>query len=51
MAKDPVCDMEVDDESAAATAQYRGKTYYFCSTGCKAEFEKTPEKYIGRASS
>jgi YHS domain-containing protein len=28
--------------------EYRGKMYYFCSTECKAEFEKHPEKYAGR---
>jgi len=48
MSKDPVCGMEVDERSAAATAQYQGKTYYFCAAGCKTEFEKSPEKYIGR---
>jgi Cu+-exporting ATPase len=45
MAKDPVCGMEVDEKRAAATAQYQGKTYYFCSPGCKATFEKAPERY------
>lgn len=48
MAKDPVCGMDVEERSAAGTSQYRGKTYYFCSTGCKAAFDKEPEKYIGR---
>jgi len=45
MAKDPVCGMNVDEGKAAATAVYNGKTYYFCSPGCKATFEKTPAKY------
>jgi YHS domain-containing protein len=44
MAKDPVCGMEVDPDRAAATAEYQGETYYFCSPGCKAAFEKEPEK-------
>ncbi|MBI2462321.1 MAG: YHS domain-containing protein [Candidatus Rokubacteria bacterium] len=22
-------------------------TYYFCSAGCKATFEKSPDKYAG----
>ncbi len=47
MAIDPVCGMEVDEKSAAATYKYQGKTYYFCAPGCKAAFEKDPEKYIG----
>ena len=45
MAKDPVCKMDVNEEAAAGKAEYGGKTYYFCSTGCKEEFEKAPEKY------
>lgn len=45
MAKDPVCGMDVDEQQAAATAEYQGKTYYFCSPGCKKAFEKEPQKY------
>lgn len=25
---------------------YKGKTYYFCCSGCKPLFDKNPEKYI-----
>jgi YHS domain-containing protein len=46
MAIDPVCGMQVDEKSAAATYEYQGKTYYFCSPGCKASFAKEPEKYL-----
>jgi len=46
MAKDPVCKMEVDEEKAAATSEYKGVTYYFCCEGCKAAFEKDPGKYV-----
>lgn len=45
MAKDPVCGMQVNEVTAAAAMEYRGKTYYFCSPACKATFEKNPEKY------
>jgi Cu+-exporting ATPase len=45
MAVDPVCKMTVDEASAAATSTYNGKTYYFCSPGCKAEFDRNPGKY------
>jgi Cu+-exporting ATPase len=48
MVKDPVCGMNVDESKAAATAVYRGQTYHFCSQGCKATFEKAPEKYAAR---
>ena len=46
MAKDLVCGMEVDPKTAAATAEYKGQTYYFCAPGCKATFEQDPEKYV-----
>ncbi len=43
--KDPVCGMEIDPEHAAGKTEYQGKTYYFCSSGCKTTFEKDPAKY------
>ncbi|MGE5124182.1 MAG: YHS domain-containing protein [Acidobacteriaceae bacterium] len=46
MEKDPVCGMDVDPETAAGTSTYQGKTYYFCSPGCKRSFDKEPEKYL-----
>jgi len=46
MEKDPVCGMMVDPATAAASYDYRGKTYYFCAVGCKAAFEKNPERYL-----
>lgn len=48
VAKDPVCGMQVHEQSAAAKSDYRGQTYYFCSPACKATFEKNPEKYAGK---
>ena len=47
MAVDPVCGMTVDEKSAAGKSDYQGKSYYFCSPGCKAEFDKNPSKYAG----
>lgn len=44
--KDPVCGMMIDPKTAAGTAQYKGKTYYFCSRDEKAKFEKSPETYV-----
>ncbi|MBI4566255.1 MAG: YHS domain-containing protein [Planctomycetes bacterium] len=54
MAEDPVClvnrdlgclRVRVDEDTPRAT--YKGKTYYFCTRMCKAEFERDPEKYVG----
>jgi Cu+-exporting ATPase len=46
MAIDPVCGMTVDEKKAAATSTYKGTTYYFCSRGCKVQFDKNPEKFL-----
>jgi YHS domain-containing protein len=46
-AKDPVCGMSVKVEGAKYSAAAEGKTYYFCSEGCKTEFLKNPAKYAG----
>lgn len=46
MAQDPVCKMEVDEKKAAAKTEHMGKTYYFCSEGCKKAFEQDPHKYM-----
>jgi len=45
-AEDPVCRMQVRPETAAASAEYRGKTYYFCAPGCKTTFMQNPQKYL-----
>jgi YHS domain-containing protein len=45
---DPICDMIVEKDKAAATAEYQGKTYYFCAPGCKVAFEREPEKYVDK---
>ena len=47
VAIDPVCGMEVRPEEAAATYEYKGKTFYFCALACKEKFEKEPEKFAG----
>jgi xanthine dehydrogenase accessory factor len=46
---DPVCGMPVDPLTSTRTSTYDGQTYWFCSEGCKAEFEKDPERLIARA--
>jgi len=37
--------MEVDEQTAEFKSQYGGQTYYFCSEGCKEQFEARPEQY------
>lgn len=44
--QDPVCGMTVDPHTALHRAQYEGKPYYFCSSGCQSKFVVEPAKYI-----
>jgi YHS domain-containing protein len=48
MARDPVCEMDVEDEASAPTSEYEGQTYYFCCDACKEEFDRSPEEYVDR---
>lgn len=45
MSVDPVCGMKVNESQAAATFEYEGTTYYFCSTVCSEGFAAHPEEY------
>src|SRR6476646_2957772 len=46
LVKDPVCNMDVDPNTAAGSSEYRGKTYHFCSPGCVKRFDADPERYL-----
>ncbi len=43
---DPVCGMTVDPLTSNHKVGHQGHSYWFCSTGCMAEFEKEPERYF-----
>ena len=45
MVIDPMCGMRIDPEDAAATAEYEGTTYYFCSEACHDLFVADPAAY------
>ena len=48
--EDPVCGMMVDPHTTQHRAQYQGKPYYFCSSGCQSKFMAEPAKYVEPAS-
>lgn len=50
MEKDPVCGMLVRPEEAAEQRAIQGKTYYFCSPGCVAKFDRAPQLYVSAGS-
>jgi YHS domain-containing protein len=43
--KDPVCGMQLEEEDAVGSVEYKGHTYHFCSEDCKATFEEDPDDY------
>src|SRR5436190_7718848 len=47
VATDPVCGMKVDTRTAKNSSELDGKTYYFCSAGCKRKFDANPSGYLG----
>ncbi|HXG50807.1 MAG TPA: heavy metal translocating P-type ATPase [candidate division Zixibacteria bacterium] len=46
---DPICNMEVDEETAAGRFDYDGRTYLFCSVHCLEKFKQEPARYTGGA--
>jgi YHS domain-containing protein len=40
---DPICGKPVVDDQAE-TLEYKRKTYYFCSDGCRGRFERQAER-------
>lgn len=44
-AVDPVCGMKVEPEKTNHHFDRGGKTYSFCSAGCRKKFEDDPERY------
>lgn len=46
MAKDPICGMTVDEETAEWKSEYEGKIYYFCAERCKLTFDRNPDRFV-----
>jgi Ala-tRNA(Pro) deacylase len=42
---DPVCGTILEQQQASGRSDFRSKTYYFCSQGCKMEFDDNPHAY------
>lgn len=44
--RDPVCGMTVDPAAGKPSHEHDGRTYHFCSEGCRAKFVAAPADYI-----
>lgn len=44
-ATDPVCGMQIETTDAAGQSDFEGRTYYFCSSACKEQFDANPARF------
>ncbi|MFZ1413296.1 MAG: heavy metal translocating P-type ATPase [Defluviicoccus sp.] len=44
--KDPVCGMSVDPHTTPHRETHGGRTFYFCSAGCRQKFKADPSRYL-----
>ena len=49
MARDPVCGMSVNAETARVKFEHEGTVYYFCCGGCAQKFQEDPKAYMPAA--
>ena len=45
---DPVCGMTVDPATSKHRFDHHGKTFHFCSAGCRTKFAADPAKYLAK---
>lgn len=48
---DPVCGMTVDPATSKHRFEHCGKTFHFCSAGCRTKFAADPAKYLAKEKS
>lgn len=48
VAKDPVCDMEVDRDTGHYRQEHGGEIYFFCSEHCLEKFRADPDRFLKR---
>lgn len=48
LARDPVCGMRVEEQGSPSLV-FQGETYYFCSRGCRREFDEDADRILSAA--
>jgi YHS domain-containing protein len=46
---DPVCGMQIEKTDAAGQSDYEGRTFYFCSSACKEQFDANPTRFTDKS--
>ncbi|WP_326893363.1 heavy metal translocating P-type ATPase (plasmid) [Rhizobium beringeri] len=46
MIRDPVCGMTIDPQAGKPSLEHEGRTYHFCSEGCRTKFAAAPQDYL-----
>jgi YHS domain-containing protein len=46
---DPVCETELEEETAAGTLELNGEVFHFCSQACLKAFGEEPERFAVEA--
>lgn len=49
MATDPVCGMQVQPADTVASHREHGEQFWFCSTACRDDFARNPQRYLSRS--
>jgi YHS domain-containing protein len=48
VATDAVCGMRLSTVRSSYKVDYKGQAYFFCASGCKEKFLKTPIRYLSK---
>ena len=48
MAKEPVCNINIDEKTAKYTSEINGNKAYLCSANCRQQLIQNPSKYVPR---
>lgn len=45
MAKEPVCNMDIDEKTTKYTSEINGNKAYLCSANCRQQLKQNSSKY------
>ena len=48
MAKEPVCNINIDEKTTKYTSEINRNKAYLCSANCRQQLKQNPSKYVPR---